>query len=112
MITHIMRFALSFFINKDLVGEFISLTESTYGGDLGVLDIHVMLPSHMKEKRRLVRQRAMYHDVTYHEELRRYHDGQLKAINWLKAIDTNFTWRSIREFEHISRTRLLTLWTK
>ena len=85
-----MRLALSFFVNKDLVRELISLTESTYNGGLGVLDIHVMLPSHTKEKRRLVKQRAMYNDVSYQEELRRYHEGKIKAGNWLKAIETNF----------------------
>ena len=112
MISYIMKIALSFFVNKDLVCEFTSLTESTYGGGFGELDIHVMLPSHITEKRRLVRQRAMYNDVSYQEELRRYHEGQIKAGNWLKAIETNFTWRSIRELKQIRRVRLLTLWTQ
>jgi hypothetical protein len=37
---------LQIFVNKDLVRE---LKEGTYSRGLGVLDIHVMLPSHVAE---------------------------------------------------------------
>jgi hypothetical protein len=49
MITYIMRFALRVFVNKDLVRELSLLKEGTYSKGLGVLDIHVMLPSHIAE---------------------------------------------------------------
>ena len=111
MITYIMRFAIRLCVNRDLVRELKLIKECTYNGGLEVLDIHVMLPSQLKEKRRLVKQRAMYNDVSYKEELRRYHEGQIKAGNWLKAIGTNFTWRRLKELTQISRARLLTLCT-
>jgi hypothetical protein len=63
------------------------------------LDIHVMLPSHIAEKRRLVRQHAMYSDVPYHDELRRYNEEQKKVGNWLKAIDATYTKRSIKKLQ-------------
>jgi hypothetical protein len=112
MIAYIMRFALRIFVNKDLVRELILPKEGTYSRGLGVLDIHVMLPSHIAEKRRLVRQRAMYNDVPYHDELRRYNEEQKKVGNWLKAIDATYTKRSTKKLQQISRVRLLTLWTQ
>lgn len=69
MIAYIMRFALRIFVNKDLVRELVLLKEGIYSRGFGVLDIHVMLPSHIAEKRRLVRQRAMYNDVPYQNSL-------------------------------------------
>jgi hypothetical protein len=49
MIAYIMRFALRIVVNKDLVRELILLKEGTYRRGLGVLDIHVMLPSRIAE---------------------------------------------------------------
>jgi hypothetical protein len=66
-----------------------------------------MLPSHIAEKRRLVRQRAMYND-----ELRRYNEEQEKVGNWLNAIDATYATRSFKKLQQISRVRLLTLWTQ
>jgi ABC-type uncharacterized transport system ATPase subunit len=58
--------------------------------NIGALDLHVTLPSHIVEKRRLVRQRAMYHNVPYHVELRHYNEQQKKVENWLNAIDVTY----------------------
>jgi hypothetical protein len=60
MIIYIMRFGLRVFVNNDLVRELSFLKEGIYGRGIGALDLHVTLPSHIVEKRRLVRQRAMY----------------------------------------------------
>ena len=81
MIIYIMRFALRVFVNKDLVRELSLLKEGIYGRGIGVLEMHVMLPSHIVEKRRLGRQRVMYHDVPYHVELRHYTEQQIKVEN-------------------------------
>jgi hypothetical protein len=108
MITYIMRFALRVFVNKDLVRELSFLKEGIYGRGIGVLDMHVMLPSHIVQKRRLVRQRAMYHDVPYYVELRHYNEQQKKVGNWLNAIDVTC---SFKKLQQVSRLRLLTLWT-
>jgi hypothetical protein len=108
MITYIMRFALRVFVNKDLVRELSFLKECIYGRGIGELDMHAMLPSHIVEKRRLVRQRAMYHDVPYHVELRHYNEQQKQVGNWLNAIDVTC---SFKKLQQVSRIRLLTLWT-
>ena len=112
IITYIMRFALRVFVNKDLVRELSFLKEGIYGRGIGVLDMHVMLPSHIVEKRRLMRQRAMYHDVPYHVELRHYNEQQKKVGNWLNAIDVTYVTCSFKKLQQVSRIRLLTLWTQ
>jgi hypothetical protein len=75
------------FVNQDLVREIALLKEGVYGRGSSVLDMHVMLPSHIVEKKRLVRRHAMYHDIPYQVELRYYTDQQQKVENWLNAID-------------------------
>ena len=109
MIIYIMRFGLRVFVNNDLVRELSFLKEGIYGRGIGALDMHVMLPSHMVEKRRLVRQRAMYHNVPYHVELRHYNEQQKKVENWLNAIDLTYITGSLKKLQQVSRLRLLTL---
>ena len=106
-----MRFALRVFVNNDLVRELSFLKEGIHGRGIGALDMHVMLPSHIVEKRRLVRQRAMYHNVPYHVELRHYNEQQKKVENLLNAIDVTYVTCSFMRLQQLSRIRLLTLWT-
>ena len=98
-----MRFALRVFINKDLVRELLLLKEGIYGKGIEVLEMHVMLPSHIVDKRRLVRQRAMYHDIPYHVELRHYTEQQIKVENWLNAIDVAYSAPSLNRHLLCSR---------
>jgi hypothetical protein len=109
MITYIMRFALRVFVNKDLVREFALLKEGVYGRGSSVLEMHVMLPSHIVEKKILVRRHAMYHDISYQVELRHYTDQQQKVENWLNAIDVTYITGSLKKLQQVSRLRLLTL---
>jgi hypothetical protein len=106
-----MKFALRVFVNQDLVREIALLKEGVYGRGSSVLDMHVMLPSHIVEKKRLVRRHAMYHDIPYQVELRYYTDQQQKVENWLNAIDVTYITGSLKKLQKVSRLRLLTLWT-
>ena len=60
MITYIMRFVIELFVDKNLIREFKSMKAITYGGCPDVRDLHVMLSSRIKKRRRQMQHHAIY----------------------------------------------------